>query len=270
MVTASIVLYKQTYAEIKSLLLDVDQSEINVLFIIDNSPIDTFKEEIRKNYPTIEYIHHPANPGFGAAHNIAIRKAIAMGSSYHFVVNPDILLREKTVESMVDFMEKNSDVGMAMPQVLNPDETIQYLPKLLPTPISFFKRILYRKFGFFSSFISKFELRFVSPSLVYDTPIISGCFTLFRVSALKEIGLYDDRFFMYLEDWDISRRMNAKYRTVYFPKASVVHGYAAGSSKSFRLFKVHLRSIRLYFGKWGWLFDKKRVNINRCTLDQFR
>ncbi|MGE8377824.1 MAG: glycosyltransferase [Sphingobacterium sp.] len=270
MTTASIVLYKQTYSEIEDLLKGLDGPEIDVLFIIDNSPLDSIEKEIRDHHARFKYIHQPNNPGFGAAHNIGIRNAMAMGGKYHFVVNPDVLLLDNTINLMVDFLENNPDVGMAMPQILNPDGTIQFLPKLLPNPLSFLKRILYRKFQVFLSSVEKYELRNVSPQLVYDTPVLSGCFTLLRISALDEVGLYDDRFFMYLEDWDLSRRMNMKYRTVYFSKTSVIHGYAAGSSKNFNLFKVHIRSIRAYFGKWGWFFDKERVAANRRTLQQFK
>lgn len=270
MITASIVLYKQTYSEIKDLLQGLDTPDIEVLFIIDNSPSNSVEHEIRDHHSRIEYIHQPSNPGFGAAHNIGIRKAMAMGSKYHFVVNPDVLLLDNTISLMVGFMEDNPDVGMAMPQILNPDGTIQFLPKLLPNPLTFLKRILYRKFDVFLASVEKYELRNVSPQLVYDTPVLSGCFTLLRISTLEEVGLYDDRFFMYLEDWDLSRRMNMKYRTVYFSKTSVIHGYAAGSSKNFNLFKVHVRSIRTYFGKWGWFFDKERVAANRRTLQQFK
>ncbi|WP_411972727.1 glycosyltransferase [Sphingobacterium sp. Lzh-3] len=270
MITASIVLFKQTYAEIESLLNGLNQSGINNLFIVDNSPFNTIEKEIIGNHPNIQYIHQAHNPGFGAAHNIAFKKAMSIGSQYHFVVNPDVLLKDNVVFSLVDFLKNNPEVGMVMPQILNTDGTIQYLPKFLPSPISFYKRILYRKFKLFSSFVAKYELRNVAPDLTYDTPVISGCFTLFRVSALQEIGLYDDRFFMYLEDWDISRRMNAKYRTVYYPKAAIVHGYAAGSSKSYGLFKVHVRSIRAYFGKWGWFFDSERARLNERTRKQFK
>lgn len=270
MTTASIVLYKQTYSEIKDLLKGLDGPDIDVLFIIDNSPLSSIEKELADFHPHLQYIHLPSNPGFGAAHNIGIRKAMTMGSKYHFVVNPDVLLLDNTINLMVDFMENNPDVGMAMPQILNPDGTIQFLPKLLPNPLSFLQRILYRKFHVFLSSVEKYELRNVSPQLVYDTPVLSGCFTLLRVSTLDEVGLYDDRFFMYLEDWDLSRRMNMKYRTVYFSKTSVIHGYAAGSSKNFNLFKVHIRSIRAYFGKWGWFFDKDRDAVNRRTLQQFK
>lgn len=270
MVTASIVLFKQTYTEIKSLLDGLDQSGINTLFIIDNSPFNALEKEIKVNHPNIKYIHQAHNPGFGAAHNIAFKEAMSLGSQYHFVVNPDVLLKDNVVTSLVDFLEDHPEVGMVMPQILNTDGTVQYLPKFLPTPISFYKRILYRKFNLFTSFVAKFELRDVPPDLTYDTPVISGCFTLFRISALQEIGLYDDRFFMYLEDWDISRRMNKKYRTVYYPEAAIVHGYEAGSSKSYGLFKVHIRSIRAYFGKWGWFFDRERSRVNERTRKQFK
>jgi len=270
MITASIVLFKQTYAEIESLLNGLNQSGINTLFIIDNSPFNAIEEKIKVNHPNIQYIHQADNPGFGAAHNIAIKKAMSLGSRYHFVVNPDVHLKDHVVMSLVDFLENNDEVGMVMPQILNTDGTIQYLPKFLPTPISFYKRILYRKFNVFKSFITKYELRDIASNLIYDTPVISGCFTLFRVSALQEIGLYDDRFFMYLEDWDISRRMNVKYRTVYYPKVAVVHGYAAGSSKSYGLFKVHISSIRAYFRKWGWFFDSERARLNERTRKQFK
>ncbi|WP_343563127.1 glycosyltransferase [Sphingobacterium sp.] len=270
MITASIVLYKQAYSEIKELLKRMDGPDIDVLLIIDNSPLNSIEKEIRDFHPRFEYIHQPSNPGFGAAHNIGIKRAITMGSKYHFVVNPDVLLLDDTINAMVDFMETNPDVGMAMPQILNPDGTIQFLPKLLPDPLIFLKRILYRKFNIFLSSVEKYELRNVSPHLIYDTPVLSGCFTLLRTSTLDEVGLYDDRFFMYLEDWDLSRRMNRKYRTVYFSKTSIIHGYAAGSSKNFNLFKVHIRSIRTYFGKWGWFIDKERVAANRRTLQQFK
>lgn len=258
------------YSDIEGLLNSLNESGIDLLFIIDNSPLNSIEEEIRKHYSHFEYIHQSDNPGFGAAHNVGLKKAIALGSNYHFVINPDVLLESQTIGQMVDFMDSNPSIGMAMPQILNTDESIQFLPKLLPSPFSIIKRILNRRFKLFTSFIEKYELRNISPNIMYDTPVISGCFTLLRISSLKEVGLYDDRFFMYLEDWDLSRRMNAKYRTVYFPGASVIHGYESGSNKNFGLFKVHMRSYILYFRKWGWLFDEKRIAVNRKTLNQFK
>lgn len=75
---------------------------------------------------------------------------------------------------------------------------------------------------------------------------------------------------MYFEDWDLSRRMHQKYKTIYYPLVSVYHGYESGANKSKRLFKIFVQSALRYFNKWGWIFDKERRKVNRKTLKQFQ
>ena len=87
---------------------------------------------------------------------------------------------------------------------------------------------------------------------------------------MAEVGVYDDCFFMYFEDWDISRRMNRRYKTVYFPKASIFHDYESGANHNRRLLKIFIKSAIYYFNKWGWFFDKERKRINDLTLSQFK
>jgi len=266
--TASIVLYKTNIAEleilISSLLLHIRAIKI---YLVDNSPSDALKKLATND--KIVYIHNPSNPGFGAAHNIAITKAIQDSSKYHFIVNPDIYFEEDVMLPMVNYMENNADVGMLMPQILNTDGTVQHLPKLLPKPTD----ILWRKFkkpkNAYTRFIANYELRFVPKDLIYNVPVLSGCFTLLNLAAVKEIGMYDDRYFMYFEDWDLSRRMHQKYKTVYFPHVSVYHGYESGANKSSKLFQIFIKSGINYFNKWGWFFDEEREKFNREALAQF-
>ena len=269
--TASIVLYKHDFEEIRTLIngiLVLGKGSLKI-FIIDNSPSDELSK-LSTLSSQIEYISNPSNPGFGAAHNIAFKKAMENQSKYHFVINPDVLLSEDVIRPMIDYMENNSDVGMMMPQVLNEDHTVQHLPKLLPSPFSVFMRKFKKPKFYYEKFINNYELRSVGNDVIYNAPILSGCFTLFRMSALKEVGLYDDRFFMYFEDWDLSRRMHSKYKTIYFPKVSVVHGYESGANKDKRLFKIFVKSAIHYFSKWGWFFDSNRNIINKKTLAQFK
>ena len=95
-------------------------TSLNVkLYLVDNSPTDKLK--ILVTDPRIEYFHNPSNPGFGAAHNIAIEKAIESGSKYHFVINPDAYFKEDVIYAMVDFMSQHKDIGMMMPKILNED-----------------------------------------------------------------------------------------------------------------------------------------------------
>ncbi len=269
MITASIVLYETNFLEIKNLLdfLFLKNNVIVDLIVIDNSKENKLDQHF-SNYKFIKYIHNPSNPGFGASHNIAIINSIATKSKYHFIINPDIKIETDILTPMINYLEENPDVGMMMPKILNLDGSIQFLPKLLPNPFWIFRRKIKKIDPSHKSFISKYELRDYSNDINLNVPIISGCFTLLRLDAIKEIGMYDEKFFMYFEDFDLSRRMHQQYKTIYFPKVSVYHGYEGGANKSFKLFKIFITSMIKYFNKWGWFFDNERKVINIIALKQ--
>ncbi|KVV13973.1 glycosyltransferase [Flavobacterium sp. TAB 87] len=267
-ISASIVFYCSDFNDFERVLESFFILNANItIYIIDNSPTNILKSNISD--PKIHYIHNPSNPGFGAAHNIAITKAMASGSKYHFVINPDVYFDTDVISPMVDFMSQHKDIGMMMPKILNEDGSVQNLPKLLPSPYSIFMRKFKKPQNIYNAFINKYELRKVPEDAIYNAPILSGCFTLLNIEAIKEVGMYDDTFFMYFEDWDLSRRMHLKYKTIYFPKVSIYHGYESGANKSSKLFKIFVNSAINYFNKWGWFFDEDRVNINKKALAQF-
>jgi len=269
-ITSSIVIYNNDEKILKSAIKSVlNVSSVNILFLIDNSEKNIFFQ-LKKIDSRIIYIHNPSNPGYGSGHNIAIKKAITFGSKYHFIVNPDIYFNNNIIDPMIQYMKLNSNIGMMMPKILNKDNSVQFLPKLLPNPLSIIlRKIKYPSF-LHKKFINWYELRFVDQEKIYYAPIISGCFTLLNANAIKKIGMYDDSFFMYFEDWDLSRRINQKFKTVYYPKVSVYHEYNSEANKNKKLFKIFLRSAFNYFNKWGWFFDKNRSFINKKTLDQFK
>ncbi len=270
-ITISIVLYKNKVSDLNALLSSIYNcscfKNIIKLYIIDNSPTD----ELKVLYPNdrFDYIHNPSNPGFGAAHNIAIINAIEIGSKYHFIVNPDIFFERNVIETLVDAMKKDACIGMIMPQLLNLDGSIQNLPKLLPTPFSMILRKFKKPKAIYNQFINRYELRSIPNDTIYNAPILSGCFTLLNLEAVRMVGTYDDRFFMYFEDWDLSRRMHQHYKTLYYPRVSVYHGYDSGANKNFKLFKIFIKSAIHYFNKWGWFFDRDRSKVNKAVLDQF-
>lgn len=268
MITASIVLYETKSLDIKDLLDFIISNYAQLsLTVIDNSKENKIEEYISTNF-NVKYIHNPSNPGFGASHNIALRDAIASGSKFHFIINPDIKIDSDIFTPMLTYLEQNPDVGMMMPKILNNDGSIQHLPKLLPNPAWILRRKFKKASLNYQEFINKYELRDYSKDNILNVPILSGCFTLLRMEAIKNIGMYDDFFFMYFEDFDLSRRMHQKYKTIYFPEVSVYHGYEGGANKSFKLFKVFIKSMISYFNKWGWFFDKDRQLINKIALEQ--
>lgn len=234
-------------------------------YLVDNSPdpadLPCF------HLPGITYIRADTNRGYGAGHNIALRKVLGT-SKYHFVLNPDIHFGPEELEKMIVFMDADPAIGHLMPKVVYPDGSLQYLCKLLPSPADLFLR----RFAFgplkkiAESRAERFELRQTGYDKVMDIPFLSGCFMLFRVSALQTVGLFDERFFMYPEDIDITRRMHAQYRTVFYPEATIVHDHARDSYKSKRALWIHTTNLIKYFNKWGWLHDSERARFNRETL----
>ncbi len=90
-----------------------------------------------------------------------------------------------------------------------------------------------------------------------------------RVGAIKKAGFFDDRFFMYLEDTDLCRRINKVYRTVFYPYVTIYHNYGKGSYTNKKLLHYHIKSAVRYFNKWGWFNDSERKKINQEILEKF-
>lgn len=236
---------------------------VDVLYLVDNSP--TRELEVLAFNHRIIYIFNNKNIGFGAGHNVILRKPDNLGK-YHIILNPDIYFDKNSIDIMLNYMNSNSDIGLLMPKVLYPDGSIQYLCKLLPTPMDWFLRMFIPFKSLKEKLNNRFELKFTGYDKIMNIPYLSGCFMLIRSSILEDVGFFDERFFMYAEDTDFSRRINAKYKTVYYPEAFIYHEFNKGSHKKFKLFWFHIKSTISYFNKWGWLIDRDRKNINREIL----
>ena len=267
-VKASLVLYKTPLKQLNTIISCVNDSIINKLYLIDNSPTNEL-ERIVNSYKSdkIVYVFNNSNIGYGAGHNIAIRKAMEENATYHVVLNPDILFEPEAISNIASFLDTNLDVGQVLPKVTYPNGDLQYLCKLIPTPMDLiFKRFLPAKWT--KKRLHKFQLRFTGYDRIMNVPYLSGCFMFFRISALKEIGLFDERFFMYPEDIDITRRMHRRYRTIFYPYVSIIHAHAAESYKSKKMLWIHISNMVRYFNKWGWFFDSERNRINKNVLSE--
>jgi GT2 family glycosyltransferase len=270
-INVSIVLFKNDQDLVKKAIFScVNSVLINRIYLIDNSPTDILSC-LASLDSRIEYIFNNANLGFGKAHNIALKRSIEENIPYHLVLNPDVYFEKGVLEELYNFMEANKDVGLVMPKVLYPDGNIQYLCKLLPTPLDLFGR-RFLNFGPFKKIVEKrnevYELRFTGYDKIMEVPYLSGCFMFIRTEVLKKVGLFDERFFMYLEDTDLSRRIHRVAKTVYYPYVYIYHEYGKGSYKSLKLLYYHIKSAIKYFNKYGWFFDKEREEINRKILEK--
>ena len=269
MITASIVTYKTNRNELEIVLKNATESPIKKIFIIDNSPNDKLKEFATFS-SKVEYIYGQGNIGYGAGHNIAIRKAIANDTKYHIIINPDIQFGHGTIEILTDYMDVHPEVGQIMPRIIYPDGELQYLCKLLPTPMDLFGR----RFLPFKNYIHKRNLKYEMHASGYDklmeVPFLSGCFMFLRVQALKEVGLFSDRYWMYCEDIDLCRRISEKYKTIYFPFVTLIHAHRKESFKNKKLLWQHIKSACAYFNHYGWIFDSFRNRRNKQALAQYQ
>lgn len=269
MLNISIVLYYPKLDQVCHLVQTLLSAQtIKNIYLLDNSPISIGDDGLKKMILSkkIHYIWNEGeNLGYGRAHNIAIRESVWQRTKYHLVMNADIEVQAEDIDRLYNFMEHNANVGQAMPRVVYPNGELQYLCKLLPTPWDVFAR------RFLPDFIGKkrrfrYELRHTGYRDIMNVPYLSGCFMFLRTEAVLQARLFDERYFMYPEDIDLTRTIHRNYLTLYVPEITIVHHHAKGSYKSWHLLWVHVVNMCRYFNKWGWFFDRERSEINRLTL----
>jgi len=268
-ITASLVLFHNSKDEIRKVINSVETSSISELYVIDHSEDNSFQQYVENLSDKVIYIHS-ANKGYGAGHNVALKTISEKNhSKYHVVLNPDINFDGRIIDQLADYFDDNRTIGLLMPKVFYPNGKLQLLCKLLPTP----KDILIRQFlpeAIRKRNDKKFTLQESGYNKIMNIPWLSGCFMFFRVEALLKVGFFDERYFMHFEDTDISRRIHEYYQTVYYPHVSIIHAHRAEHKKSLKVLRIAFISAVKYFNKWGWFYDKKRKEMNYCTLKELK
>lgn len=229
-----------------------------ILFIVNNSPdVDVLsKLTYFTQYPWLvdtKIINNPENTGYGAGNNLAIKESHA---KYHLVLNPDAFLDREALKNALNYMEAHPEVGLLCPLVLNEDGSQQFVHRQNPTLFDMFLRSFAPGFlkKMFARRMNNFLLKNLDWSKEQDIASPSGCCMLFRTSVLKQIGGFDERFFMYYEDSDIGRRVHQVAKVKYLPSFKVVHLWARDAHKSWRMKKILIKSGLKYFWKWGGWF----------------
>jgi len=232
---------------VKSIINNITSEYKYKLYIIDNNSSDKTIEIVKKIKGNIEIIDLKVNKGFGYGHNAILKN---LNSKYHLVVNPDISIEDdKQIKKMIQFMDENEDVGMMSPLIVNPELTIQYLCKINPTVFDMLIRRVSPKL--FPKRQDRYVMKDTNYKKTMNIEYASGCFMFFRTDIFKKIKGFDDNFFMYLEDADITRRVNESSEAVFFPEARVIHAWERGSHSSFKLAIITVKSMIIYFRKWG-------------------
>ena len=264
MLNISIVLYHPNWEqEVLPLVEELLQvKNLRKVYLLDNSEEREIHPKLEIKHPKLRYMHMPANLGYGKAHNVALRESAYYKTAFHLVMNSDVRVKAEDIDAMHDFMLANPQVGQLMPKVISPDGTQQYLAKRLPSPLDVFGR------RFLPEWMNRkrnarFELRDLDLKKPINAPYLSGCFMFLRTKAVVEAGLFDERYFMYPEDIDLTRTIHRNYLTLYYPQWTIVHAHAQASYKNQHMLRIHIQNMCRYFNKWGWVFDRERRAFNR-------
>ena len=271
--TACIVTYNTEQEELNRILNCFKKIKLKFkLWISDNSEKDILRNFIENfSDDRIKYIFNNSNKGFGAGHNIVLQKLIEENekSEFHLMINADVFFEENTIEKIIAYMRKNSDIGQIGPRIYESNGEINRSCRLLPTPLN----LIFRRFFPVKSIVEKmdysYEMKWYDYKSIIEVPILSGCFIFVRTDILKDIGVFDERYFMYMEDYDLCRRIGKKYKVVFYPKVNIVHKHGKASYKSRKMMIIHIKSAIKYFNKWGWIFDKERKIKNRKCIQEY-
>lgn len=266
----SIVIYQPDLALLQDVVthlataVEALPDEVSVhLDIVNNFPGDDSFRLLRNSLSasplsprlTLALVDSPGNIGYGAANNLAIFQSA--DSDYHLVLNPDALLTPDALAKALAYMRQHPDTGLLVPQVLGFDGVIHHLCKRNPSLFDLYLR------GFAPGLVKRWFARRMDEYLMLDedyrqvikpVPYPSGCFMFFRADLLRKISGFDERFFMYLEDADIGRRILQHAEVAYVPEVVIYHKWARGTHNNWRLRWVTVASAVKYYFKWGGIF----------------
>jgi GT2 family glycosyltransferase len=228
------------------------------IVVVDNASVDGSADAVRARPPGVSLVANRTNLGFGRAANQGFGKT---SGDYVLVLNPDVTVAAGSLQKMVQFMDKDRDVGLLLPKLLNADGSVQYscrtfytLPVLLlrRTPLgAIFRDARSVRLHLMADW-DHAEVREVDWGL--------GAAMLLRRSALGQGAPFDERFFIYFEDVDLCVRLKESgWKVVYFPEASMIHHHLRHSAAGWwnRARSEHLKSLLKFIYKHRGLGPRK-------------
>lgn len=229
------------------------------IIIVDSESDYKTKELIRDNFKKIKLIPFKKNLGYSKIVNRGIEKA---NGKYILILNADIIVLKHSIDKMISYMDKNPDVGILGPQLIDFTNNIQiscFSNPGLKAIIA--RRTFLGKTKWGKRILKKFTIKNWDRKSKREVDWVQGSAMMIRKDAVDKIGLFDEKFFMYLEDADLCRRFwNNNYKVVYYPEAKMAHYYHRASKKwgpfldvfLNKYARTHIISAVKYFWKWKY------------------
>lgn len=223
---------------------------VTEIFVLDNASADGSAAMVRERFPWVRLIENTENVGFARANNQALRLA---AGRYLLLLNSDTEVRPGALQALITALEAHPEAGAAGPRVLNPDGSLQNSYGSLPTVLDellgpYWADFLTKPWGWLGRRLSRGRAEADAPRAVDR---VSFACTLIRRAALDQVGLLDEGFAFYSEDYDWFKRLkDAGWQALYCPQAEIVHHWGASSRQrgEWALRQLY-RSKRRYFVK---------------------
>ncbi len=251
-ISAAIVVYngaEEVIRAAESVLKQTADCDLT-LYLVDNASPDGAGRVLAEHpWPeNVQVIRLPENIGFGKGHNTVLP---LLSSDFHFVLNPDIFVDSNVLCQVAGWLREHPGAVMATPRLLFPSGEVQVLPKRKPTVLGLLARQGVpglQKYG------DRYAM--LDEDLSLPTPIefCTGSFFCMRTDVYKEIGGFDEKYFMYVEDADITQKARQKGLVFYLPQYCAYHEWHRAPQKSLKPFLQQLKSMGRYFRKWGFRF----------------
>lgn len=219
---------EQCLLSVQKALIGID----NEIWVVDNNSVDYSIRMLKSKFPDVRLILNKINIGFSVANNQAIREA---NGDYVVLLNPDTIVEEDTFRNTLAYMDENPDVGgLGVKMLDGKGNFLAESKRGLPTPeVAFYKIFGLAKLFPKSKVFGRYHLGFLNQEDINEVDVLAGAFMMIPKKVLDEIGLLDERFFMYGEDIDLSYRITkAGYKNIYFPKTSIIHFKGESTKKS--------------------------------------
>ena len=224
------------------------------VFVVDNNSVDGSCAMVQEKFPDVNLIRNDQNLGFSVANNQAIKKSTGR---YVLLLNPDTVIEEDTLVKCVGYMDEHPDSGgLGVKMIDGKGDFLPESKRSLPTPrVAFFKIFGLSRLFPRSRVFGRYHLGYLDKDRIHQVEILCGAFMMLRKSALDEVGLLDEEFFMYGEDIDMSYRLlNAGYKNIYYPESTIIH-YKGESTKKGSLnyvltfYKAMIKFARKHFSR---------------------
>jgi GT2 family glycosyltransferase len=262
-ISISIVVYNSSLALLRRTLLSLAEAaapldRVVTVTVVDNASGGIYTEDLTRLVQEIpcdnfqlSLLRSNQNLGYGGGHNLVLEEC----GAYHLVLNPDVELTQDALQRGIARLEADEETVLLSPYAAAPDGNQEYLCKRHPSVLVLLLRAFAPGLGWrlCPGQMAAYQMSDVcGPDQELDVPLASGCFMLMRGDALRAVGGFDDGYFMYFEDFDLSLRLAAYGRVLYLPAVRIVHHGGYAGRKGLKHVWLFMTAGVRFFRQHGW------------------